>query len=168
MGGLFGGQKIPTSPMAPRSPVPVLSPARQPAGIPARSLLAPVVLFSNQLTNWLRLATDKTSPVNSFAADSAMAMGLVVSRGSPGSAVFRSVSVRSRRRTLPARQLPFRAAPAPMLGSPAIDICAYGKMDSSQSYPAATSCNGPDPHHSGLRASRGAAQLRGRRAGQRR
>jgi len=99
MGALFGGQKIPMSPIAPFSPVPVLSPARQSFGTPARKRFPPVSHFSSQPISRLRLAGSKNLPVSSPFIKFSMAVGLVVSRTSPGSALFKSGSVRSSRVT---------------------------------------------------------------------
>lgn len=69
-------------------------PMRQAEGIPARSLAEPVLLAINHSSSCLRDTEDKVSPINSFTIMDRIALGLVVSRTSPGILEFRKGSIR--------------------------------------------------------------------------
>src|SRR6185437_4906959 len=93
MGAPLGGQTTATSLAVPRSPEPVLSPTRQSFGKPARNLAPPVLLAISQAVNCSRDAAERVSvPKRSALKLEAIAFGVVVSRGSPGSASLREVS----------------------------------------------------------------------------
>src|SRR6185437_16625218 len=79
--------------------VPVLSPTRQPDGKPARSLVAPVLQAIIQSASCRRDPADKRLPIRSLLSVSATALGVVVSRGSPGLTSLSVGSVRSSRVT---------------------------------------------------------------------
>jgi hypothetical protein len=81
----------------PLSPLPVLSPMIQSGGSPARRRLAPVWHAIIQASNRPREAADRTGPSSTRPRVWRIASGLVVSRGSPGNAVFKVGSSRSRR-----------------------------------------------------------------------
>ena len=85
--------------VAPFDPRPVLSPRTQFFGMPARIIGPPVSLRCNQSSSWRRDASDKASPSNSLCMSEQIAAGVVVSRSSPGIALFNSGSIRSRRVT---------------------------------------------------------------------
>ena len=95
--GEDGGQRMPMSLVEPRAPVPGLSPAVQPAGSPARRRWAPTLPSFSQWTSRAREAGESTGPSSTLSRLPAMASGVVVSRGSPGRALFNSGSVRSSR-----------------------------------------------------------------------
>jgi DNA-binding transcriptional LysR family regulator len=97
--GARRGQKIPTSFVVPRSPVPVLLPMRQPAGRSARSRWLLVSVASSQRASCARLRGDSASPIKVAWSSGGMARGVVVSRGSPGKASLSCFSHRSRRVT---------------------------------------------------------------------
>src|SRR4030095_3162668 len=57
-GARSGGQNTPTSLVVPRSPEPVLSPTRQPAGRPARRRVSPVLLPTSQRSSCARATAE--------------------------------------------------------------------------------------------------------------
>ena len=72
-GGWRGGQQIATSLYLPGRPVPVLSPARQPFGRPARMRFTPVfVAIIHSMSN-AREAVARTGPVKIFSTNVATA-----------------------------------------------------------------------------------------------
>jgi hypothetical protein len=85
--------------VAPFDPRPVLSPTLHVFGTPARIIDPPVSLRCNQSSSLRRDASDKASPSNSLCMSEEIAAGVVVSRSSPGMALFNSGSIRSRRVT---------------------------------------------------------------------
>src|SRR5579883_391075 len=95
MGGRLVGQITATSLLDPCPPEPVLSPTRQAFGRPARSLAPPVLQATSQSTSWSREAGARAAAVASLARSLAIALGRVVSRGSPGSPLLRSGSTQS-------------------------------------------------------------------------
>src|ERR1700722_2964901 len=97
MGRLFGGQRIAKSFTAPRPPVPVLSPALQLAGIPARRRSRPVRQFLIQSRSFLRECVTSELPTRDLFMSTSIEGGVVVSRGSLGRFEFRSGSTRSSR-----------------------------------------------------------------------
>ena len=85
--------------VAPFAPRPVLSPTLHVFGTPARIIDPPVSLRCNQSSSLRRDASDKAWPSNSLCMSEEIAAGVVVSRSSPGMALFNSGSIRSRRVT---------------------------------------------------------------------
>src|SRR5579862_4376019 len=84
IGSRFGGQMMATSFAAPLSPVPVLSPAIHSFGKPPRRRLNPVRQFFIQPVNFSRDSCVNTSPRRILFIVITIALGVVISRSSPG------------------------------------------------------------------------------------
>src|ERR1700733_3093191 len=86
-GAPLEGQTTATSLAVPCSPVPVLSPTRQSFGRPARNRASPVLLAINQAVICSREAAESAvASKRSVFRLEAIALGVVVSRGSSDSA----------------------------------------------------------------------------------
>ena len=92
-----------TSFVAPFADRPVLSPTVHVFGTPARIMSAPVSLCCNQSSSWCCEDSDNTLPSNTRCMSAHIAAGAVVSRSSPGMALFNSGSLRSSLVTLSPR-----------------------------------------------------------------
>src|SRR5882724_6700407 len=84
-----------TSFVAPFAHRPVLSPTVHVFGTPARIIRPPVSLCCNQSSSWCREDSDNILPSSNRCMSAHIAAELVVSRSSPGMALFNSGSFRS-------------------------------------------------------------------------
>ncbi len=91
-----------------------MSAASHPAGTAARIRRAPVTQPRIQATSWSRCGASSRLPSAARCRSVIIAAGVVVSRGSPGTAPFSAVSQRSRRnRSSPAESAKVVTAPGP-------------------------------------------------------